>query len=436
MDETTADGFDAVETHLNNNDARAAAAAIQAVAGYPRPLQEPSDWQRLGQLLGRLAGDEAPELRRQGERLAADPGDLQVLYDIGYQLFEVGLFGVAATVLTRAEELTPGVPAIISELVSAFEEMGLYDHAVELLQRHPHLAQQQLLFAYLLAFNGMLSGRPEIARAQTQRLTAASDDNERFMVARITRMLARVDHFQGRTALDRQDLRGWHLVLTGGVLLHLSSAGFDDGMNGRYAFLQDSLSRIQAGIVALDELLTATGQTPAQILLLPERGSEAVGLAAAARLGLPTAQYSPDAKGLVVAYDLEHLPFGVLRALRDHQPDQLLWAHALCWTDPPPICPDIVTLMYQHNITPWQPQLTMTPEGESERAPAVTGTAEAIAAALIAAPPLEDDARPNQRPSLWAAIRDAPTDAKIGIFRQEALRERLWYMGPVKSNRF
>jgi len=50
------------------------------------------------------------------------------------------------------------------------------------------------------------------------------------------------------TSLDRQDLRGWHYVLTGGILASLSPYGFDDGMTGRWAYLSDSVSRCAAAL--------------------------------------------------------------------------------------------------------------------------------------------------------------------------------------------
>jgi hypothetical protein len=48
------------------------------------------------------------------------------------------------------------------------------------------------------------------------------------------------------TSLDRQDLRGWHYVLTGGVLGSLSPYGFDVGMTGRWAYVSDSVEAVTA----------------------------------------------------------------------------------------------------------------------------------------------------------------------------------------------
>jgi hypothetical protein len=61
-------------------------------------------------------------------------------------------------------------------------------------------------------------------------------------------MLARAGIAHAVTSLDRQDLRGWHYVLTGGILASLSPYGFDDGMTGRWAYLSDSVSRCAAAL--------------------------------------------------------------------------------------------------------------------------------------------------------------------------------------------
>jgi len=56
----------------------------------------------------------------------------------------------------------------------------------------------------------------------------------------VRRILARAGTARAVTSLDRQDLRGWHYVLTGGVLATLSPYGFGAGMTGRWAYLSDS----------------------------------------------------------------------------------------------------------------------------------------------------------------------------------------------------
>ncbi|MBO7941494.1 hypothetical protein JTP77_037185, partial [Streptomyces sp. S9] len=82
-------------------------------------------------------------------------------------------------------------------------------------------------------------------------------------------------------ALDGTDLRGWQFVLGGTILGTLSPYGFDAGMAGRYAWLQDSPEQCLRGLLRLKAVLEAAGTRPASVSLLPDRGSRILGLAAA-----------------------------------------------------------------------------------------------------------------------------------------------------------
>jgi hypothetical protein len=74
---------------------------------------------------------------------------------------------------------------------------------------------------------------------------------------------------------------------------------------------------------------------------------------------------------LVAAYDLDALDdVELAKALRDHAPGQLLWAHASCWTNPFPFSPDLTTFLYQTNAAPWAEgrlQLDNAPAGQALR---------------------------------------------------------------------
>ena len=277
-----------------------------------------------------------------------------------------------------------------------------------------------------------MSGALELARAQLPRLAEPADEQEAFMAARIQRMLARADFIAPAAALDDHDLRGWHVALTGGLLLTRSPHGLDGPMRGRYAFVQDSLRWQRAAIDALREVLDTFGLTPPRVLLLPERGSEALGRATAQALGLPAVEFAPDRAGLVAAYDLSRLPHPAQVALRHHQPEQILWAHAVCWTRPPICTPDVSTFLYQFNTAPWERQLA----ADGPDIPSVEGTAEHIAQAILAAAPEDEDPDPAARAALHQHLAGAADLAAPALRREGGLREKLWLMGPVPSNRF
>jgi hypothetical protein len=76
---------------------------------------------------------------------------------------------------------------------------------------------------------------------------------------KVRRILARARTARALTSLDRQDLRGWHYVLTGGVLATLSPYGFGSGMTGRWAYLSDSAGGCAAVLQRLRLILGAAG---------------------------------------------------------------------------------------------------------------------------------------------------------------------------------
>jgi hypothetical protein len=281
-----------------------------------------------------------------------------------------------------------------------------------------------------------MAGDVEEARRTLPLLRSLAAPDQGWGASRIQGILARADAARGQTPLDATDLRGWHFVLTGGLLLHLSPHGFDEGMHGRYAFVQDSEPVCLEGLRKLVQVLEALDRRPERVLALGDRASAILAHAAAAVLGVPIERWPSDKPGLIVAHDLTLLASvddGVLESLQAHRPGQSLWAHASCWTELQPIAADFVTFLYQHNRDPWGPQLRVdaatkqTYQSEpAQGTPAELGAQVAAATlaqeALADAPALATFARAVQ-PSL-AALRD------------EGLRERQFQGSRVSSNRF
>jgi hypothetical protein len=87
-------------------------------------------------------------------------------------------------------------------------------------------------------------------------------------------MLARADIASAVTPLDHEDLRGWHYVLTGGVLATLSPYGFEEGMTGRRAYLSDTLEGCAVALARLRLTLDAAGAAPESVAPLPDRSSQ------------------------------------------------------------------------------------------------------------------------------------------------------------------
>jgi hypothetical protein len=310
-------------------------------------------------------------------------------------------------VLARALALAPGSEPIVTELVAALERALLYREARDVLAAHPALVASSFLCRYLYAYDSAMSGDLATTRALAPGLVPA-DETQTFMAARIAQLLARADRIAAVAPLDDRDLRGWHYVITGGVLLHRSPYGFDEPMRGRFAWLQDSADRIRTGIDRLCAALAAWGVTPPCVYAPPGHEHDIVAEVVSARLEVPRAPWPAvgvPAPGLVVAYDLDRVEWKDLERLVERRPGQFLFAHAASWTEDGPVAPDVVTLLHQHLVAP-----TLT------------------AAEVSGAPPIvADDTDDLAGLDALVAAAGVPPPAR---------RERLWAGSPVPSNRF
>jgi hypothetical protein len=248
---------------------------------------------------------------------------------------------------------------------------------------------------------------------------------------RIDAMLRRVDAVS--EPLTDRSLRAWHYVLNGSVLGSISPYGYDQGMNGRFAYLQDNLDGCRRTLTRLGTALCNAGWAPATVSTLPDRSSRILGLAAALVLGLPARSWQAGRTDtVVVAYDLREVDPEVLPQLCARTDGTVLVEHATCWTAPPPIAADFTGLLHQTVVPPWGERLMAPPGREPYRAPADERPAEEIAAEIA------DAARSGG----WVEIAPGDGDAEFAAFvaglgqawplRGER-RDRLWSPGPVRS---
>jgi len=423
----------AIAALIATGDDRAAFDRLRAGFGWPTgkaiPVAELPRWlELLAELATRRGADPLAELASAAVR---DPDSPDRLYDLGYALIDAGAPAIAAAVLWRCLALVGDSEEVVCELISALESALAYHDAVALLEDHAALRSRSFMCQYLYAFNGAMAGRLDITRGALAQLTPDSPETTELRET-IRGICERADQVAGVCALDARDLRGWHYVLTGGLVLHQSPYGFDEPMHGRYAWLADSRARVASGLTRLAELVAPLG-LPC-VYAPPGRDHEIVARAAAHRLGLPIAPWPAvgvPAPGLIVMYDLAALPSGDLARLIQRRPDQIVFAHASPWTTDSPLAPDVTTLLYQTLVAPWAAHAIVDPDTQKvTEADADDRPAEAIASELAAAPELDDTEQIADEPARWAALTARVWPPAPGP------RSRLWAGGPVPSSRF
>ncbi|MFD9504628.1 hypothetical protein [Streptomyces sp. NPDC060035] len=379
------------------------------------------------------------DLHTSATALAAHPDRVRPLYDYGYACVERGVSYLAIPALREALRLQPGSSGMLRELVSACEDEGRHRDAVDALLAHEDgLADWP--DRYLLVFNAVLAGDLELARRQHARLAAPADDTWLGARDRQNRVLERAGTAGPVTPLDHSDLRGWQYVMGGTVLGTLSPHGYDAGMTGRYAWFQDSHDQCLQGLLRLKSVLAAAGVRPRSVSLLPDRGSRILGLAAAEVLGLAAEPFEAGREDtVVIAYDLDDTAGAdqgpeLLGQLFHRAPGQVLHEHASCWTDPPVIAADSVTLLHQSVVPPWGEVLRLGDDGEAERGEADGRPEAEIAADIVGADPTPDGGDGETPADPVEKLTDF-VSAVRGTWLQGD-RARLRSPGPVGSSRF
>jgi len=399
----------------DRDDDPAAFAALRTELEWPRGRDLPREALVLGVAkLGELAGRRGAEfLAELAAAVVVEPDSPDHLYELGYALIDAGAPAIAATILARCLAIVGDREEVVTELVSALESALAYPDALAVLEQHAALRARSFLARYLHAFNAAMSGKLELTRAVLPELVPDSPETA-ALHATIAGIVERADRVAGVCPLDAQDLRGWHYVLTGGLLAHRSPYGFDDPMHGRYAWLADSLPRVATGIERLVRLVG--GMALPCVYAPPGLGHEIVAHAVAAKLGIPLAPWPAvgvPAPGLIVLYDLAELAPAHVPQLVQRRPDQILYAHASPWTADHPIAPDVTTLLYQALVAPW---------GDAD--------AEVVGAELAASPGLSADDQLVDDHLGWEALVARTWPPHPGP------RSRLWAGGPVPSSRF
>ncbi|WP_432559557.1 hypothetical protein [Granulicoccus sp. GXG6511] len=440
--ESTSPGTPAPAPNRSDGRAESPAAEIrrQVEAGDLRGaitrLQEaPVSDAEFAELVARIGHSvELSDLTRAGQTAEARPQDHEALYQLGYELIEVGLPELAVRPLTTAYR--QGFDArVVFELVAALESLDRHGDAAWLLRTHeaelPPGGTQ-----YLLVHNLLQSGAVDEALRRGVDVTDVQGLGDAPGALR-SRLARAWDRRAATSSLHPQDLRGWQFVLDATVLLTLSPWGIDT-MNGRHGFTSDSFAQCAVALERLRLVLDTAGVRPHHVALLPDRDSRILGLAVAQSLGLPSRAYTPgDPGGLVVAYRLETLAAELQEALVKRAPGEILFEHVGQWVTPARVVPDVVTFLAQAVTAPWGAQLTFGngPTPVAHEVPADDSPAEDLAARICATPP-EDfagdaDAVPDGPDVLARFVREARQS-----WPDADRRLRRPGNGPVRSARF
>lgn len=415
---------------------------LRQILDYPGKLDNPLVWEDAFSLFEELSvslGEE--KLSQRISEVIDDSHDVESLYNLGYELYEHRLYSIGATVLTKANIIDPNNEKIITELVVTFECLMMYEEAIKVLSRSRTVLETSEFCQYLLTFNEIMTGNFSSASKTISSLKYSNDKEIAFMARTLEGMFDRYNVLKTSRGLDENDLRGWHMVLNGTLLLHLSPFGLKE-MKGRYALVSDTYSKCLEGIKRIERIIEEFKLDIPCIFYLPYRSSKILALALSKVLNIPLKEWDEENfldPGIVVIYSIEEITLNkYLAQLNEYRSNQILWLHSSSWTSPFRWAPDISTFLYQYNSAPWGERISY----DSKEKKAITTTPDSSPEEEIVKKIFEAEKDPDYLDdlddilSMLEPLKLIDGESKPGIFLNSGTRIPQRTGSPVKSNRF
>ena len=331
----------------------------------------------------------APEEAELFEALQAAPQDVEALYNLGHRLVDQTRPDVAVALFQRGLAGHPDTfQGLALQRELAFAQYVRRDfegclRTLAALERDGRdlLSETELLDSGLLAAEAALYlGRRDVALHFLDEAEArVPDDGQRARLDALHALLGRASHWDD---LETADLRAWHFIQHGGVILKTAGGYFEDGSRaGRFdvldlradmvAFLLERLAGLIERLELEVEVVAPTGPVAAPLAhaLAARLGAEAV-KDIVGREGRPTLLVAANAG------ELEPLCAGLAK----HRPDLHVFALNLDWSRDAAVLPDVAGILSQRAFLPWEERYAMDPDTKAmrslpadERPPAVLG---------------------------------------------------------------
>ncbi|MBN1800127.1 MAG: hypothetical protein JW891_01390 [Candidatus Lokiarchaeota archaeon] len=417
---------------------------LQPILAYPSNIKNDEMWKDafglFKEISWKIAGEELGYLI---DPIVRNPDDAEALYDLAYELFDDKLHGIAATLLARAIKIEPYNEDFLAELSYNLEELTMNHDAVRFLSKSEVLLESSELCRYLLGFNSLMTGDVDKARELLLTLETSSEENIAFMATQLRGMVERAVYLKNKGMLDDENLRVWHWILNGSILLHLSPFGLEDSMRGRYAYVSDSYMLCLHGIERLKLVLKSAGLDVPQVIAAPDRSSRILARATAKILDKPIVQWSNASQnnpGLIVVYNWNQIgDEEVIKHLLHHRPGQLVWVHASCWTNPYWYAPDVTTFLYQYNVSPWGEGRLFYDEQEKKaiQLDADESSEEVLSLKICEAGEYDEYIKDElDLEKFILAIKLMKNENQVGLFQEQGERLKERTGSPVRSAQF
>lgn len=354
------------------------------------------------------------------KRLAADPEDPECLYQIGYHFINMGRPDVARSFLEVCLKLSGEHPSVMYELGYCNYKDRKFGRAADLIKKATQnldpefVTAAELLLVECLLYADRVDEGKELLEMARDEFCEAGESNS---VEALELMYAR----HGRIDIPKPwDLRTWHYVQHGGILLAQSNKPNQHGIYEQVAMNELAVG----GVLRLLASMIDGLKLPLDAVLHFNRESFILALAIGDLIKKPVRHWDQRANEneMLVVHDLHALAQTGLSPISREE-----CAYLFCFKAFPlqeyNILPDLLGLLAVHFRFPWQERIEMVEKSQGEiqtrQIPEDTRNPELIAAELAeAARMLPDDSKAPGQVAFFKKQRELLVCCNQDLFQE------------------
>ncbi|GAX90688.1 tetratricopeptide repeat protein [Effusibacillus lacus] len=371
--------LDSADEHMDADNYDKALETLQYA--LRRPEFDIRVYQKAAFVLRMLGRQEAAELF---EGVVADPEDPNPCFQLGYQLVQEGLFGSALGPLSRCVRLAPDAAAANYEFAYALMKEFYNEEALHFFARAYEQEQAMSITFYMAQLLLFLGHKEEAASFASKLEEQVRESGEGQAQLDYLRGM-----FQRASSFPPHNLRDWHFVQYGGLLLRLfeeDHPGEPNESNGRYTFVNFGYDQTAAVLGALQAVVQQTPVFQKYEFAAPAGETSApLAHALSGMFEIPVLSLeeglAANKRGIVITAFSDELD-PIAADVWDRK-DILLFSFAFSWTRESNILPEAIGYLAQGARLPWQARYEAGENGEPVLVEADNRSAGAIAQSIL-----------------------------------------------------
>ncbi len=363
------------------------------------------------------------------------------LFNLAYALIDAEWPEFAANIFRMLYNSGLKEEAVVTEYAIALERSGYNEEAMKILQENLPIVEKSLYLSYVLAFNAINAGYPVQTKKAFELMKKNYDSTAQFhttFLERVRNFITRHDAISKKIYLVKNDLREWHFIINGSILLYYSPFGWDQ-MHGRFGALQEDVFSMKIGVIRMAEAMKKLNLGVKTILFVDNYQSKILATALSKVTGLPLKEITPkneDEKGLISLYKWDNLTPELQEKLHKKHDGQYMWVHSDNWIGEHGYEPDFVTHLSQYCSDPWEPQLRFHIEHGKSDEPLISKDVEEAVKQILDYKVEKKDFDSHDEFNKFLDALTKTMKPSPFIYEEDSMRNRSYSVNIVKSNSF